>query len=81
MWRRRPWNVLIAAPLLLFAASLVLLAVYPDCGHAEAPPCELNWVYEWQGHTYRLGMLTIVILAVALALRWAWGRLRRPSRS
>ena len=77
MWRRWPWNVLFAAPLLLFASSLVLAAVYPDCGHAEAPPCVLNWVYEWQGYLYVLGMLATVVLAVALAARLAWKRLRR----
>jgi choline-glycine betaine transporter len=79
MWRRWPWNVLFAAPLLLLASSLVLAAVYPDCGHADAPPCVSNWVYEWQGYLYVLGMLAILVLVVALAVRWA-RKLRRGAR-
>lgn len=81
MWRRWPWNVLFAAPLLLLASSLVLAAVYPDCGHADAPPCVSSWVYDWQGYPFVLGMLATVFLAVALVVRWALKRLRRTRHS
>jgi len=80
MWRRWPC-VLIAAPLLLFAASLVLAAAYPDCGHVAAPPCVENWVYTWQGYAGLLGMLATFVLAVAFAVRWARKRLRRARHS
>lgn len=75
------WNVLIAAPLLLFAASVVLAAAYPDCGHASAPPCVESWVYTWQGYTWLLGWLAVVVLAVAMAVRLVGRRLRRAPRA
>jgi hypothetical protein len=64
-----PWRLAIAVPLGLFAASFVLNLLYPDCGYAGAPPCELNWIYEWKDYTYFLGSFAAAVLVFVAALR------------